>query len=111
MLIAFIWVVTGLLLSLIYRPYIYEHNLFDFHFADTIGSWVAVPVAVNFFYAVSSRYIPHYRMVLTVTLAYVFYEFLGLVNLHGVFDWYDILATLLSGSFTYLLIRKRARKE
>jgi hypothetical protein len=38
----------GILLSYTYRPYIYSNYIFDFHLADTIGSWVCIPAASLF---------------------------------------------------------------
>jgi hypothetical protein len=35
-------VLTGIILSVTYRPYIYANEIFDFWFADTIGSLIAV---------------------------------------------------------------------
>lgn len=45
---AILIIFSGLILSALYRPYIYSNNINDFGFADTIGSLIAV-VAFCFF--------------------------------------------------------------
>ena len=98
------FVVLGWVLSWTYRPYIYQNNIFDYHFADTIGSWVCVPAASLFFYGVRhKRSFSVYVLLNTVT--FVLYELLGLARIHGTFDYYDIVVTCISGLLTYSAYR------
>lgn len=106
LLISIFFVIMGLVLSHTYRVYIYESNLFDFHLADTIGNWVAVPAAVNFYLATSKKDMELKRLVFSIVVVYIFYEFMGLVGIHGVFDWYDIAANIMSGILTYFVMKK-----
>lgn len=92
----------GLVLSHTYRPYVYENHINDFHLADVIGSIVCVPAGVLFFYGIDNRYsIKHYTI--EATIAYIAYEFLGLFNIHGTFDVYDIIAIIISSLVFYRL--------
>ena len=92
----------GLVLSHTYRPYIYENHINDFHLADVIGSVVCVPAAVLFFYGINNRYsIKHYTI--EAIIAYITYEFLGLLHIHGTFDVYDIIAIIISSLVFYRL--------
>lgn len=103
--LSIIFFVLGLILSHTYRPYIYSNKIFDFHIADTIGNIVAVPAAVCFFIALSKKRINLEKLVIVAVISYIGYEFLGLFNLHGVFDFYDIMATIISGIITYLILK------
>ena len=98
-------IVTGLVLSITYRPHVYENSINDFGLADTIGSLVSV-VGSFFFLAGIKTYTAKEKnkMIVSLTLVYgVVWEILGLLNLHGTFDWKDIVATFISGGITYLL--------
>lgn len=98
-------VITGLILATTYRPYIYKHNINDFRFADTIGSLIAV---IGFCFALwGFKEFPNSEMniqIILVTLAYsVIYEPLGLIGIHGTFDWYDMIAAGISGALTFII--------
>lgn len=91
---------AGIILSHTYRPYIYANHIRDFHIADTIGSIVCVPAAVLFFYGFNDkRSVKEYTIL--VLLTYIGYELLGLFNIHGTFDWYDIAAMVFSSLLFY----------
>ncbi|MBS9767370.1 MAG: hypothetical protein KGV44_07505 [Flavobacteriaceae bacterium] len=86
----------SLLLTWFYRPYIYENQIFDFHFADTIGSWFCIPSATFFFYGIRKK---QFAKILNIVLfAYIIYEILTALPYHGTFDSWDILAMVLSYS-------------
>ncbi len=95
--------IAGLILSYTYRPYIYENHIYDFHIADTIGSIVCVPAATLFFYGFNRSY-SFAKLILAFTLTYILYELLGLFSIHGTFDYYDIIATIMSGMCTYFIL-------
>jgi len=97
LVISFFLVLICVLLVKIYRPYIYKNHIYDFHLADTITSWICVPAASLFFWGISNdKFI---KCLVGSFVGFIFYEFfLGLT-----FDWYDIIALLLSSSVTYLI--------
>ena len=97
--------IIGLILSHTYRPYIYENHIYDFHIADTIGSIVCVPAATLLFYGFTDKYYIG-KLTLIITLTYIFYELLGLLNIHGTFDLYDIIAIIISGICTYFILNR-----
>ena len=100
---------AGLILSHTYRPYIYANHIRDFHIADTIGSIVCVPAAVLFFYGLNDkRSVKEYTIYALLT--YIGYELLGLFNIHGTFDWYDIAAMVLSSILFYGIFPCRTRQ-
>ena len=106
LLISIFFTAIGLLLSNTYRPYIYENNINDFHFADTIGNWVAVPAYVALVLGIS-RNKPNFNILLFASiLAYILYEVLSILGLWGTFDWYDVLVTIISGILTYFGFKK-----
>ncbi len=96
---------AGILLTHLYRPYIYANNINDLGFADIIGSLVSV-IGFCFFVWSFKSYSDKQknRQIIIATLTYtVFWESLGLLNLHGTFDWKDIIAGIISGILTYIL--------
>lgn len=109
---SFIVVVTGQLLTHLYRPYIYSNKINDFGFADTIGSLASV-LGFCFFVWGFKNY-PNKeknRQIIIATLLYtIIWEPLGLIGLHGTFDWKDIVAGFISGILTYLLKELIERK-
>lgn len=85
-------------MSQTYRPYIYSHQLYDFHLADSLTNLFAVPAGVCLCIALTKEL--KYKAVgyvLAVCLGFVFYEFIGLT-----FDYWDIVATFLSGGLTLI---------
>ncbi len=117
LLIAVVIIFTGLILASTYRPYIYKHNINDFKFADTIGSLIAV---IGFCFALwGFKEFPNSKMnihIILATLAYsVIYEPLGLIGIHGTFDWYDMIAAGISGCIAFIgkeiIERKYQSKE
>ncbi len=106
LLLSGIFFVLGIILSHTYRIYIYENHIFDFHIADTLGNLVAVPSAVCFILAVSSRKWKLKALILKIVLIYIAYEFLGLFGLHGTFYYFDMIATVISGVVTYFILHK-----
>ena len=98
-------IITGQILTLTYRPFIYSNNIFDFGLADTIGSLVSV-VGLCFFFWTFKTYSnkEKNKHIIIAVLSYsLIWEPLGLIGLHGTFDWKDIIATFISGLLTFLL--------
>lgn len=99
---ALLVLLSGLLLA-IYRPYIYANRLSDFHFADTLTSWIAVPAASLFFWGVSQETFP--KCLAGSLIGLLLYEFVGLT-----FDWYDVMALFLSTIITFSIYKLYKRK-
>lgn len=98
-------VFSGLLLSVIYRPYIYSNNINDFGFADAIGSLIAV-IAFCFFVWGFKEYSnkEKNKQIIIATLIYSFgWELFGYLGIYGTYDKNDIVAALISGLITFLL--------
>jgi hypothetical protein len=98
----------SMLLNYIYRPYIYKNHIYDFHLADTFTSWISIPCATLFFWAIYKKY-SFAKGIRYTLIGFIFYEiFLGLT-----FDYYDIVALFLSGIVTYLIYwgYKRYKKD
>ena len=98
-------VLTGQLLTLTYRPYIYSNHLFDFGIADTIGSLVAV-IGLCFFFWTFKTYPnkeKNKHIIVAVIIYSLIWEPMGLIGLHGTFDWKDIIASFISGFSTFCL--------
>ena len=100
-LLSVLFVLCAALMNLLYRPYIYENNIFDFHIADSNSNFFAVPAAICFWLSIGKftvsrlMYSPLY-----VSVGFVLYEFIGLT-----YDVYDILATIISGCICFVVIR------
>lgn len=96
--------IAGVILSISYRPYIYNNQFFDYHIADTIGNIFAVPAALFFLNGINRKATKISHTLPLVVCAFIIYEFLGLLKIHGTFDIFDIFATMISGVITYLIV-------
>lgn len=96
LIISFILVLLSVLLLKTYRPYIYKNHFCDFHFADTLTSWICIPAASLFFWGVSHA--KFLNCLLGSLIGFLIYEFIGLT-----FDWFDIIALFLSTTITFLI--------
>jgi hypothetical protein len=88
-----------------YRPYIYQHHINDFHIADTLGNSLGTIATIYTLIALFGRTRPqHIFLINTITISVALYEvahpLLGKPN-----DPWDIVATIVSGGFCYLLYR------
>ncbi|MFV0392141.1 MAG: hypothetical protein ACK5KP_09710 [Paludibacteraceae bacterium] len=92
----------GIILSITYRPYIYQNNLNDYHLADTIGSLFCVPAATFLFCGISKRKTFN-ELILITLVGNIFYECLGIFNIQGVFDFFDIIAIITGTLITYFI--------
>jgi len=97
--------ISGFILSTIYRPYIYRNNIFDFGFADVIGSLVSVIGFCTFVWSQKdyTNKIKNKHIVLATFIYAILWELAGFFNIYGTFDVKDIIAGFLSGLITYLL--------
>jgi hypothetical protein len=87
----------GIILSNTYRVYIYGNNIFDYHIADTIGSWLCIPAASLFLWGIQPKY-SFAKFIAVSLIAFTIYEFF----ISSTFDYYDLIAQFLSGGLTYL---------
>jgi len=97
-------VITGIILSVTYRPYIYANGLFDLKFADTIGSLIAV-IGFCFFvwgFKDFSISVMNKQIIVAVLVYSIIWEPLGLLGIHGTFDWYDMIAAGISGILAFV---------
>lgn len=89
----------------IYRPYIYENNINDFHLADTIGNSLgtvaAVFVIIGF---IAEGRAQHLFLINTITISIVLYE-IGHSLLGKPIDPWDILATVITGGICMALYK------
>ncbi|WP_439185938.1 hypothetical protein, partial [Carboxylicivirga taeanensis] len=98
-------VLTGLLLSHFYRPYVYLNQVNDYGFADTIGSLVSV-IGFCFFAWSFKNYqdTQKNKHIIIATIIYGFvWESMGLIGIHGTFDWKDIVGAIVSGVIAFLI--------
>ena len=100
--IGFFIAVVGVVLSATYRQYVYATNINDCHFADTIGSLICVPAASFLFRGISTKF-SFTHLIINTTIGFLLCEFLGLLNIHGVFDFYDIIAIHIGAAVTYII--------
>lgn len=97
-------VVVAIILSHTYRIYIYENYIFDFHIADTIGNLLGLPAALFFLSGIRKGVTEIKKSIPIIVFALVLFEFMGLIGLHGIFDICDIIAAIISGLITYLVL-------
>ena len=96
--------VTGIILSVTYRPYIYANDLNDFRIADTLGSLIAV---IGFCFLVwgfkeFSNSMKNKQIIFATIIYSIIWEPLGLLGIHGTFDWYDMIAAGISGLLAFV---------
>ena len=88
-----------------YRPFIYSHNIYDFHIADTLGNSLgtitAVFIVVGLFGSTKTR---DYFLIKMTTISFIIYE-LAQPLLGKPIDPWDIIATILTGGLCVLLYR------
>lgn len=87
----------------IYRPYIYANKINDFHIADTLGNSLGAMATIFFLIALLSNDTAKGNYLLKLgTFSVVVFE-LAHPLLGKPIDGWDILATILTGLFSYLL--------
>ena len=101
-IVSLILVLICVILNLSYRPFIYANHINDLYFADTFTNILGVPASTCLCLALMSK-LTHKAIVYVsgVCLGLILYECIGLT-----FDNKDILATLLSGIITTILLSK-----
>lgn len=88
-----------------YRPFIYTHNIYDYHIADTLGSTLGTVAAVFIMVALLSREKKDgYFLIKIVTLSLVVFE-LAHPLLGKPIDPWDVAATIITGGLCYFLFK------
>lgn len=89
----------------IYRPYIYKNHIDDFGIANSIGNLGGILVQIFFGIAVfNSQMIKSIRLIIFFILGYILYELIQPILPRGVFDWQDIIGTLIGGIIAVLML-------
>ncbi len=100
--------VVSLVISYTYRPYIYSHHIYDFHLADSFSDLFAVPASLFLGIALDKDFgkynIGFHIMIICIFL--ILYEFL----ISATTDVYDMIAVIVSGIFTWLILRLAMKK-
>jgi len=87
----------------IYRPYVYRDRINDFHVADTIGISLGTIAAVFIFIGlIGQGRIQHIFLIRTIIISVILYE-IAHPLLGKPIDFWDIIATLLSGGLCLAL--------
>ena len=89
----------------IYRPYIYSHQINDFHIADTLGNSLGTIATIFIFLGlIGKTEAQHIFLIKTITISLILYEVVHPL-LGKPMDFWDVLATLLTGWFCWVLYR------
>jgi hypothetical protein len=100
--------VVSLVISYTYRPYIYSHHIYDLHLADSFSDLFAVPATLFWGIATNKDFgkytIGFHIMIICIFL--ILYEFL----ISAITDVYDMIAVIVSGVFTWLILRLAMKK-
>ncbi|MDX1373218.1 MAG: hypothetical protein R3321_12145 [Nitrososphaeraceae archaeon] len=87
----------------IYRPYIYENNIYDFHIADTLGNTFGTLPTIFFLIAILSNDTSKGNYLIKLgTLSVIVFELVHPL-LGKPIDVFDIIATILAGFVSYLI--------
>ena len=89
----------------IYRPYIYSHQINDFHLADTLGNSLGTIATIFIFLGlIGNNEVQHAFLIKTITISLILYEVVHPL-LGKPMDFWDILATLFTGVACWVLYR------
>lgn len=87
----------------IYRPYIYTNHINDFHLADTLGNTLGTMVTIFFLIGLLSNETVKGNYLLKLgTFSVILFE-LAHPLLGKPIDVWDIIATIFTGFFSYLV--------
>ncbi|MCP4977566.1 MAG: hypothetical protein GY931_15545 [Maribacter sp.] len=84
-----------------YRPYVQKNDVFDYYFSDTIGNSFGTITAIFMVLTLSGKGSKNdWKIIVILILGLICYEFL---NLASRFDYRDVIATIIFGTFSSLL--------
>ncbi len=87
----------------VYRPYIYDNKIYDFHVADTLGNTFGTLTTLFFLVALLSNETKKGNFMIKLgTLSVVVFE-LAHPLLGKPIDIWDVIATVLTGVFSYFI--------
>lgn len=87
----------------IYRPFIYQNNINDFHVADTLGNTLGTLATIFILIGIIGKgRIQHIFLIKTITISLVFYELLHPLLGKPIDPW-DVVATMLTGGLSLIL--------
>jgi hypothetical protein len=88
----------------VYRPYIYDNNIDDYGIADSIGNSGGIMVQIFLSLAILNP--PKekaYRIFIFLVAGYIVYEIAQEFLPKGVFDWKDVIGTIVGGGIAFIL--------
>lgn len=89
----------------IYRPYIYSHQINDFHIADTLGNSLGTIATIFVFLGlIGNTRAQHDFLIKTITISLILYEVVHPLLGKPIDPW-DVLATSITGVFCWVLYR------
>lgn len=89
----------------IYRPYIYLHQINDFHIADTLGNSLGTIATIFIFLGlIGKTETQHLFLTKTITISLILYEVIHPI-LGKPMDFWDVIATFLTGGFCWWVYR------
>lgn len=95
----------------IYRPYIYNNKINDFHIADTLGNTFGTLPTIFFLIAIlSNNTIKGNYLIKLGTFSVVVFE-LAHPLLGKPIDIWDIIATIITGFISYLIYNSIFKKQ
>lgn len=103
--ISFLFLFLTSILGSFYRKYIYSNNIYDYYLAD-IHPNIGAVITASFLFMGYSRYKGHkdeLKVILSVVIGFVVYEFIQITPLIGVFDLKDIIGTIIGGGLTFAI--------
>lgn len=108
---AFIFLFIGILTlgffwAVLIRPYLLKNNISAFFIADCMPNFLAVMILTFGTMTLPKNQNPKeiFKKTITFTGSMITYEFLQLFIPGRVFDYKDIIASILGGIFTYLIL-------
>jgi hypothetical protein len=96
----------------IYRPYIYDNDIFDFWIADTIGNFTGT-IAIIFFdlLFINPAFKKGRIFILLITIGLIAYELIqAILPGRNTCDWRDIVATIIAGAISYFIFVKICKR-
>lgn len=89
----------------IYRPWIFHNHINDFGIAGTIGNSLGTMTLMFLLLGLyNCTTIQSYRIIGSVALGIIGYEFAQTILPRGTFDWGDVFATIGAGIFSAIIV-------